>query len=84
MTTKKEIFLKKEKKMFNEEEKNFEKELEYLINRYSLENESNTPDFILAEFVKNCLKAWNKATKERDNWYSVNLEPDNSYFRCDL
>jgi hypothetical protein len=47
----------------------FEQELEALINRYSQENLSNTPDFILAEFLLLCLVAWNHATTERERWY---------------
>jgi len=48
----------------------FEKELESLINKYSQENNSNTPDFILAEYLSGCLKTWNESIKKRDNWYS--------------
>lgn len=47
----------------------FEKELSALINRHCLENESNTPDFILANFLKNCMVIFNHATQKRDNWY---------------
>lgn len=47
----------------------FAKELESLINRYSQENESDTPDFILAGFLRDCLSAWNSATKGRDQWF---------------
>ena len=46
----------------------FEKELEKLINRYSKENESNTPDFVLANYLSACLKAYNTAIKERENF----------------
>lgn len=48
----------------------FEQDLEALISRHSLENESMTPDFILAGYLKDCLDAWNKATRERDRWWS--------------
>ena len=48
---------------------NFEKELSALINKYSQENLSNTPDFILAEYLSSCLKGFNKAIKDRQNWY---------------
>ena len=48
----------------------FEKELESLINKYSQENNSNTPDFILAEYLSGCLKNWHDSIKKRDNWYS--------------
>jgi len=47
----------------------FEKELEGLINRYSEENRSNTPDFILARYLVICLSAWNQATAQREVWY---------------
>ncbi len=42
-------------------------ELTTVLNRHSVENESDTPDFILAEFICNCLQAWNRAVKQRDN-----------------
>lgn len=47
----------------------FGKELESLINRHSIENGSNTPDFILAEYLQQCLSAWNSAVASRENWY---------------
>ena len=43
----------------------FQKELSSLINCHSQENNSNTPDFVLAEYLIDCLKAFNKATNER-------------------
>lgn len=48
---------------------NFRKELEQLINKCSLENESDTPDFILAEYLTDCLKAFDKAVFNRETWY---------------
>ena len=56
-------------------------ELETLLNGYSEENESNTPDFILAKFMLACLEQFNVATRERDRWYGVHLEPGNKYFK---
>lgn len=47
----------------------FRKELESLINRHSQENSSNTSDFILAEYLIDCLDAFNKATNKRTKWY---------------
>ena len=40
-----------------------------IINRYSIENDSNTPDFILAEYLADCLDVWAWATKKRESWY---------------
>lgn len=48
---------------------NFEKELTSLLNRYSKENDSDTPDFILAEYLNDCLDAWNRANQKREGFY---------------
>ena len=47
----------------------FRKELENLINRHSMENGCNTPDFILAEYMHACLVSFNVATRAREHWY---------------
>jgi hypothetical protein len=46
----------------------FEKELTSLLNRYSKENASGTPDFILAGYFIACLKAYEVAVIRRDDW----------------
>jgi hypothetical protein len=46
-----------------------EGDLSALLNSYSLENESNTPDFILAEYLIRCLDAYNVALTDRARWY---------------
>jgi hypothetical protein len=58
----------------------FRYELEKLINQYSIENGSNTPDFMLAGFLNSCLDAFDHAVRERDKWYGVHLSPGNSHF----
>ena len=40
----------------------FQRELAALINKYSLERPSNLPDFVLAEYLVQCLVALNIAT----------------------
>ena len=62
----------------------FQKELEGLINSHSCENESNTPDFILAQFLQGCLDTFNTVVKRRDQWYSVELCPGRSKFKPGL
>ena len=47
----------------------FRKELEGIINQYSMENGSNTPDFILAGYMANCLYAFDAAMNAREEWY---------------
>lgn len=54
----------------------FEQELEAVINRHSQENASNTPDFILAQFLLSCLAAWNAGVTRRESWYGrANVGP---------
>lgn len=45
------------------------KEIETSINRASAENGSNTPDFILSEYLVDCLAAFDKASRAREKWY---------------
>ena len=54
--------------------RDFRKDIERLINKHSRENASNTPDFILAEYVSRCLDAFDLATRSRDNWYKYKSE----------
>lgn len=48
-------------------------EIEQAVNRVSAENGSNTPDFILAEFLVSCLAAFDRATQQRERWYGNRL-----------
>ena len=47
----------------------FEKDLTILINKYSIENGSNTPDFILSRYLVNCLNDYTAAVNSREAWY---------------
>lgn len=47
------------------------------LNQACAENESNTPDFVLAEFLLDALKAFDRATQQRDSWYGVRPIPSN-------
>jgi hypothetical protein len=47
----------------------FQTELQSLLNRHSLENGSDTPDFLLAQYLVGCLQAWNAAVCARERWY---------------
>lgn len=48
----------------------FIKELEALINKHSVENGSNTPDFILASYLHDCLLAFDVAVNRRSYFYA--------------
>ena len=53
----------------------FRKDLEVLINRHSKENGSNTPDFILALFLGQCLDSFDAAVQQRETWYGRDGRP---------
>ena len=48
----------------------FRKEIEEVVNRCSMENNSDTPDFILAHYLMKCLEAFDYAVVSRESWYS--------------
>jgi hypothetical protein len=58
---------------------NLIKELEATVNRYSVESESDTPDFLLATYLSECLKTWAKVVKARDDWYG--FKPNEALFQ---
>ncbi len=47
----------------------FERELSALINKHSMENKSDTPDFILTDYLMGCLDNYELATKRRQDWH---------------
>jgi hypothetical protein len=51
------------------EPQTFEQELCALINRHSMENHSDTPDFILCEFLRKSLETFDVAVRLRERWY---------------
>ena len=65
------------------------KNIETAINSVSAENGSDTPDFILAEYLMDCLRAYDSAVQKREKWYgrpianrsdpqAVKAEPDDT------
>jgi hypothetical protein len=54
----------------------FEDDLRYLLNVHSAENRSNTPDFILAEYMLACLNVFDDTVNKREQWYSRDKESE--------
>lgn len=52
----------------------FTEELTKLLNTYSAESPSGTPDFILAEFLRNVLREFNEAVSRRAEWRGETVE----------
>ena len=53
----------------------FRSELTAQLNKHSKENSSNTPDFILRDYLCDCLRAFDKASLAREEWYGIKLVP---------
>ena len=51
------------------------REIAEVINANSLEQDSNTPDFILAEYMIHCLEVYNSMTVIRAKWYGKEHRP---------
>lgn len=51
----------------------FKSNLAATINRHSIENQSNTPDFILAEFAEKALRLFADTSRARERWYGQSL-----------
>ena len=50
-------------------------DIQSAINRHSAENASNTPDFILAQYLERCLAAFDVAVQQRETWYGRDARP---------
>jgi len=54
---------------------NLQNEIMMVLNKHRRENNSNTPDFILAMYLESCLLAFEKATQQREAWYGRDACP---------
>ena len=65
--------------MTPEKQREFGIELCSLLNRYSVENDSDTPDFILAAHLISCLNAFSNSVKARRSWWGEKERSGFSY-----
>jgi len=54
--------------------KEFKKDLTAVINKHSIENMSNTPDWILAEVAARALLMFAWGSNSREDWYGRSLD----------
>lgn len=53
-------------------------EIQTTLNRHSAENGSNTPDFVLADYLLACLEAFDRTVRARESWYGRTDAPGQS------
>ena len=51
----------------------FHKALTNLINTHSVDNDTNVPDFILAEYLILCLESFYSTTKKKEEFTNTNV-----------
>jgi len=56
------------------ESRHFQSELSSLLNRWSAETVSGTPDFVLAQFLETVLGAWNDGVAHRAKWRGESVQ----------
>lgn len=65
----------------------FKTELSNLLNKHSLENNSDTPDYLLAQYLDNCLINYVETVTMRDNWHSEDKQsgaPAQDFYKSKL
>ncbi len=50
-------------------ESEFRRDLATVLNRHSRENGSDTPDFVLAQYLAGCLAVFDQAVAQREAWH---------------
>lgn len=60
---------------YERENRGFRAELQTLINSHSRENGSDTPDWVLAEYLVACLEAFDRAVNMRNAWHDAGNFP---------
>lgn len=58
-------------------------ELTNLLNKHSQESGSDTPDWVLAQYLLGCLAAFNEAVVEREKWYGRRIKNPETNRRFD-
>ncbi len=54
------------------------RDIAQVLNRHSAENGSNTPDFILSDFLLGCLATYDSTQARRERWYGRTDAPGQS------
>jgi hypothetical protein len=58
----------------------FQLRLSELINSYCIENGSDTPDYLLAEYLTGCLLNYEVAVLKREAWYGRRTTPTTTQY----
>ena len=62
----------------------FIEDLTSLLNIQSEENGSNTPDFILAQYLEGCLRIYESAVQQRETWHGRDPRPSHTRYGVEM
>ena len=54
----------------------FNSKLKSLLNEYGMDNNSDTPDFILVRYLRDCLDVFIKTMSRRDTYHEPNAKEE--------
>ena len=66
------------------EQRKFRNALQEFLNEHSMETGSNTPDYMLADYLITCLQALNETINRRASWYGRFDWPGKSESKNDI
>ena len=58
------------------DDENLKQQLSTIMNTYGIDNECSTPDYILAEYLINCLKGYKKIHNANRIWHGLSIEEE--------
>ena len=59
--------------MIESKKQEIAKDIAEVLNKHSVENDSNTPDYLLAEMLVDQLEIWNTVSRAREYWFGHEL-----------
>jgi len=65
-----------EQEIYDEKYEALKKDLTSLLNNHSLESRSDTPDYMLADFMLGCLNVYENTIERRERWFGRKLSRD--------
>ena len=60
-------------KEISNRDKNLKKDIEVLINKYNYDAMTDTPDFVLAEYLMNCLRNYLVTKYNTEEWFGKRI-----------
>lgn len=60
----------------NMDDENLKQELSKIMNMHGIDTECSTPDYILAEYLIDCLKSYKKIDNANRTWHGLSIEGD--------